>query len=123
MRPRILIVDDNEAIRKALCRLLHAQDWEVCGEAADGPDAIDAVRRLDPDLVIMDLFMPTMSGIDAAREIRQQSPNMLIILMTPPDPEIEEAARHVGIGGVVSKGDGRIVAAVQTMLNGGERPV
>jgi DNA-binding NarL/FixJ family response regulator len=117
---RLLIVDDNEAIRKALCRLLTAEDWEVCGAAADGPEAIQAVRQLRPDLIIIDLYMPGMSGIDAAREIRKEFPTMLIMLMTAPDPEIEEAARRVGIRATVSKGDGRIVSAIHAMLKGNE---
>jgi DNA-binding NarL/FixJ family response regulator len=116
----ILIVDDNESIRRALRRLLTAEDWQVCGEAADGLEAIQAMRRLNPDLIIMDLSMPGMSGIDAAREMRKEFPTMLIMLMTAPDPEIVEAARRVGIRGTVSKGHGRIVSGLQAMLRGEE---
>src|SRR5437868_773105 len=57
-RARILVVDDNESVRKALTRLLTVEDCVVCGEAVDGLDAIEAARRLKPDLIIMDLSMP-----------------------------------------------------------------
>jgi DNA-binding NarL/FixJ family response regulator len=113
---RLLIIDDNEGVRRSLRRLLTVEDWEVCGEASDGPEGIEAVRQLKPDLVIVDLFMPSMSGLDAAREIRDQFPTMLILLMTSPDPEIEEAAARVGIRGIVSKADGRIVSAIRALL-------
>jgi DNA-binding NarL/FixJ family response regulator len=116
---RLLIVDDNEGVRRSLRRLVTVEDWDVCGEATDGPEGIQAVRQLKPDLVILDLFMPGMSGIDVAREIRDQFPKMQILLMTEPDPEIEEAAARVGIRGIVSKADGRIVSAIRALLRDG----
>lgn len=117
---RILTVDDNESVRRALRRMLMAENWDVCWEAPDGLDAIQAARRLNPDLIIMDLFMPGMSGIDAARELRKEFPALPIILMTPPDPDIVTAARQAGIRGTVSKGSGEIVSAVRAMLRGEE---
>lgn len=117
---RILIVDDNESVRRALRRALMAEDWEVCWEAPDGLDGIQAARRLNPDLVVMDLFMPGMTGIDAARELRKEIPALPIILMTSPDPDIVTAARQAGIRGTVSKGSGAIVSAVGAILRGEE---
>jgi DNA-binding NarL/FixJ family response regulator len=117
---RLLIVDDNESVRKALRRLFTAEDFEVCGEAVDGHEAIQAVRRLRPDLTVMDLLMPGMSGIDAAHEMRQEFPALLILLMTAPDADIVDAARRAGIRGTISKGDGEIVSAVHAMLRGEE---
>jgi DNA-binding NarL/FixJ family response regulator len=117
---RVLVVDDHETVRKALRRLLTAEEWEVCGEAADGLDAIEAARRLKPDLIVMDLYMPGMSGIEAAHEMRKESPAILIMLLTAPDPDIVEAARRAGIRGTVSKGDGEIVSGVHAMLRGEE---
>lgn len=114
---RILVVDDNESVRKALSRLLTREQYVVCGESVDGIDAIEATRRLRPDLIIMDLSMSGMSGMDAAREIRQESRAPSIILMTEPDPEIMAAARRVGIRGIVSK-VGNILDAVRAVLQG-----
>lgn len=119
-RVRVLIVDDHDTVRKALARLLTAQDWDVCGEAADGRSAIASAQQLKPDVIVMDLFMPDISGIDAARAIRAASPEMLIVLMTAPDPEVVEAARREGIRATVSKWDGRLVGAVHALLRGEE---
>ena len=70
MSARILIVDDHEVIRQGVrSMLLRARpEWEICGEATDGKQAIEAVQRLKPDVVILDVTMPTMSGLQAARE-------------------------------------------------------
>jgi DNA-binding NarL/FixJ family response regulator len=119
VRARILVVDDNESVRKALSRLLTVEDCVVCGEAVDGWDAIEAARRLKPDLIIMDLSMPGMSGMDAAREIRREFQNLSIMLMTEPDPEITAAARRLGIRGTVSK-VGSILTGVRAVLRGAE---
>ena len=118
-RARILVVDDNESVRKALTRLLTVEDCVVCGEAVDGLDAIEAARRLKPDLIIMDLSMPGMSGMAAARAIRQECQTVSIMLMTDPDPEIMAAARAMGIRGTVSK-VGSILGAVRAVLRGEE---
>ena len=119
VRARILVVDDNESIRKTLSRLLTVEDCVVCGEAVDGADAIEAARRLTPDLILMDLSMPGMSGMDAAREIRKALPTLSIMLLTEPDPEIIAAARRLGIRGTVSK-VGNILSGVRTVLRGDE---
>ena len=114
---RVLIVDDHEPVRKALRRLLTADGYEVCGEAADGPDVIHAVRQLRPEVILMDLLMPGMSGIDAARDVLAEFPATVIVLMTSPDPEIEEAAREAGVRGVVWKGSGSFIPALNDILH------
>jgi CheY-like chemotaxis protein len=119
--PRILIVDDNAELRIALRRRLTAENWEVCGEVADGLEAIEAARRLAPDLIVMDLFMPGMTGLEAARKIRHEFPTMLIMLMTTPDAHLEEAARGAGIRGTVSKlAINKMVAGLHALLRGEE---
>jgi DNA-binding NarL/FixJ family response regulator len=110
--PRILIVDDYAELRTALRRRLIAENWEVCGEVSGGLEAIEAARRLAPDLIVMDLSMPGMTGLEAARIIREESSAILIMLMTTPDPDIVAAARAAGIRGTVSK------MAMSTMVNG-----
>ena len=117
---RVLIVDDHEGIRKALRRLLTLGDWEVCGEATDGLEAIAAARRLEPDLIVMDVSMPEMTGLAAAEAVLAERPATLIVLLTTPDAQLVEAARRIGVRGTVSKGHGQIVAAVRAILRGEE---
>ena len=79
-RTRVLLVDDESLVRRILKGILAAyQDVELVGEAATGYEAIDAVKRLQPDIVVMDIRMPGLDGIAAAREIRIKYPHMKII--------------------------------------------
>jgi DNA-binding NarL/FixJ family response regulator len=118
---RILIVDDYAEIRTALRRRLTAENWEVCGEVGDGLEAIEAARRLAPDLIVMDLYMPGMTGLEAARKIREQFPAMLIMLMATPDADLAEAARSAGIRGTVSKmAMDKMVSGLHALLRGEE---
>jgi len=119
--PRILIVDDYAELRTALRRRLTAENWQVCGEAGDGLAAIEEARRLAPDLILMDLWMPGMTGLEAARQIREEFPAMSIMLMTTPDDDVEEAARVAGIRGTVSKmAMNRMVTGLHALLRGEE---
>ena len=119
-RARLLVVDDHAEIRKGLCRLL-ATHWDVCGEAVNGIDAMQAVRQLQPDLIVMDMFMPQMSGVEAAREIRKEFPGIPILLVTTPDAATEQAARGAGIRGTVSKmALDTLVPAIEALLRGEE---
>ena len=77
---RVLVVDDESLVRRTLKQILSSyQDLEVVGEAADGEEAIAAVARLQPDIVVMDIRMPALDGIAAAREIRAKAPHVKII--------------------------------------------
>src|SRR5712691_8989827 len=83
MSIRILVADDDSTIRKLLRRLLEDhRGWEVCGEAVDGLDAVAKSEQLAPDVVILDLAMPRMNGLQAAREITKRSPRFHLILLT-----------------------------------------
>jgi DNA-binding NarL/FixJ family response regulator len=113
---RVLIVDDHEAVRKSLRRLLSSEGFEVCGDAPDGTSAIEISRRVQPDVIMMDLQMPDMSGIKAAQQILAESPGVAVLLMTAPDPEIVDAARDAGIRGIVWKGSGNFVESVRQIL-------
>jgi DNA-binding NarL/FixJ family response regulator len=108
MLKSILVVDDNEAIRKLTRLLLETQtDLEVCGEAVDGVDAIKKTKELKPDLVLLDLSMPRMNGIEAASVIRGIMPQVLIVLFTLYKETLGNAVVSVvGIDAVVSKPDG-----------------
>ena len=104
----ILIVDDNAAVRYYLRRYIEQNEaWKVCGEAENGQIAVDRVRQLNPDVVILDLQMPVMGGLEAARQIGLVSPNTTIILFTMHNVALVEGdALAAGIEHVVSKEDG-----------------
>jgi len=86
---RILIVDDHEVIRQNIRSLLTSRDdWSVCGEATDGLQAVEQAKRLRPDLILMDVSMPNMNGIDASRIIRKEVGESLILIISQNDPEI-----------------------------------
>ena len=79
---RILIADDHVVIRAQVRCLLEAERWEVCGEAVNGHDALEKVGQLKPDLIILDMNMPVISGYDVALEIRRVSPLTRILLFS-----------------------------------------
>jgi DNA-binding NarL/FixJ family response regulator len=80
---KILIVDDQEYIRRGLRALLSEEtDIQVCGEAGDGWDAVDLVHKLRPDVVIMDISMPILDGLQATREIRQLFPRVRVVTVS-----------------------------------------
>jgi two-component system response regulator NreC len=82
MPARILIVDDHQAARITIRSLLDWHGFQVCGEAKDGQEAIDQVLELKPDIVLLDINMPVLSGTQAALEIRRLSPDTKIIFLT-----------------------------------------
>jgi DNA-binding NarL/FixJ family response regulator len=120
---RILIVDDDVTIRRLLRRILEERPgWEVCGEAANGNDAIVQTEQLAPDLAIIDLAMPNKNGIEAAREIFAISPltPMLLLTVQQVSAELARAAREAGFRGAVTKSSGsEVVMAVETLLGKG----
>jgi two-component system, NarL family, nitrate/nitrite response regulator NarL len=96
MQPRILIVDDHPLVRSAVHLLLVSNAMQVCGEAEDGRDCVEKVRELSPDIVILDMNMPVMNGIEAAFEIHRIAPLTKILFFTIHDsPEAAAAARLV----------------------------
>jgi DNA-binding NarL/FixJ family response regulator len=110
----ILLVDDNPAIRMALRKFLESHgEFEVCGEAADGLDAIHKAMELHPDLIVLDLSMPRMGGLEAARELKQRLPQVPLILFTmhAGATNTVEAAK-AGLDAVISKTEG-----LQTLID------
>jgi DNA-binding NarL/FixJ family response regulator len=105
MTKTVLIVDDNTFIRQALSELFEREgDFEICGEAEDGRQAITAATCLHPDLVILDISMPVMSGLDAARVLKALMPAVpLILYSVGVDNTVELQARSIGVSDVVSK--------------------
>jgi DNA-binding NarL/FixJ family response regulator len=120
MSKHILIVDDSETCRKVTRLFLESQlGLEVCGEAVDGVDAIEKAKALQPDLVVLDLAMPRMNGVEAASELRSMMPRVPIVLFTMYDDAVGRAlAVTAGASRVVSKPDGgwKLVECVRNLL-------
>src|SRR5438477_11008122 len=104
---RILVADDHEVVRRGLCDLLKSHaGWEVCAEATDGREAIDQVKQLKPDIVILDIGMPNLNGLTAARQILQSDPRQKILFLTIADSEqIVREVLQAGARGFVLKSD------------------
>ena len=123
MATRILIADDHEMMRAVLRNLINSHGgWEVCAEAKNGSEAVVQATDLHPDLIILDLAMPVMDGIRAAREISKRDPKARMIMFTlHASPEVEEQARRVGVKCVVSKAKNgsRLVLAIEETLGEG----
>ena len=102
---RILIADDHEAVRKGVCAILGSRvDVEVCGEAENGKEAIEKANALKPDLIILDITMPVLSGFDAAREIRKTLPHVPILILSMHESnQLVEEAKKIGVQGFVTK--------------------
>jgi DNA-binding NarL/FixJ family response regulator len=118
---RILIADDDPAIRRLFRRLLEAHpDWQVCGEAVNGVDAIEKVALIAPDLAILDLGMPLKNGIEAARAISQFNPSLPLLLISVQEmsDQLVEAAREAGFRGGITKSRGtEVVKGVEAVLH------
>ncbi len=83
---RILVVDDHDIVRRGVCSLLEAHaGWIICGHAGDGQEAIDKTRELLPDIVVMDISMPTMNGLEATRVLRDVHPRSAVIVLSQHD--------------------------------------
>lgn len=116
---RILVVDDHEVIRRCIRSLLARDALEVCGEAENGQQALEKVRELKPDLVILDVGMPVMDGIEATREIRQSAPSTKIVLFSVYDSDsMVEISKEAGADAFVMKSNAGtdLVATVKRLL-------
>jgi len=105
-RLRILVADDQPNVRRAVRSLLASRvDWEVCGEASDGCEAIQRTKELQPDVIIMDMSMPRLNGLAATREIHDRFPGSQVVILTFHDfPGLAQLARDAGAKGCVLKG-------------------
>ena len=102
---RVLLVDDNESVRRSICQILQSQaDIEVTCQAADGADALNQAREHHPDLVLLDITMPTMNGLDAARILKREFPSMHVVIVSQHDSRgFQWAALAAGASGYVIK--------------------
>jgi DNA-binding NarL/FixJ family response regulator len=104
---RILVVDDNPSVRRYLRGVLEQHDnWRVCDEARNGQEAVDRYRKIQPDVIVLDFQMPEMNGLDAARAIAKNSPEIPILIVTLYlSRQLSEEARKVGARGACAKTD------------------
>jgi len=119
---KILVADDHEVMRLGIRNLLESRrDWTICAEAANGQEAIEKARECLPDVIIMDITMPTMNGLEAARHIAETHPEIPIILFSLHFTDDLLTNFGSSIRGAVSKGEaGRdLVEAVQSVASGG----
>ena len=119
---RILIVDDHSLIRRMVRDCLEDEaDWFVCGESADGQEAVRQAETLQPQVIILDFQMPVMNGFDAARNILEVSPQILILIVSSHDGLVfAELSRKCGAKGFLAKHhvQEHLVGAIKTLLRG-----
>ena len=119
MSLRILVVDDHAVVRRGVRSLLESHEgWEVCGEATTGRDAVEQSRQLRPDVVVMDMSLPELNGLDATRQILKDGPGIEVLVLTM--HHSEELARDVlraGARGYIMKSDAdeNLITAVDTL--------
>ena len=124
MATRILLVDDHEIVREGIRTLITRSrpEWEICGEARDGEEALEAVRALKPDVVILDITMPKMSGLEAAPRIAKLGLGCRVLMFTMHDSErLSTEVRQAEAQGLVLKSQAArdLVRAVDQLLDGG----
>jgi DNA-binding NarL/FixJ family response regulator len=116
---RILIADDHEIVRQGIRALIESHPgWEVCAEAVDGRDAVQKVPELKPDLIALDIGMPNMNGLDAAREILRENPKAKILFLTIYDTDqTAKMAIQIGAKGLILKSDAarELVGAIEVI--------
>ena len=119
MRKRILIVEDEIAVRRAIRVFLELHDFEICGEAVNGAEALEKAAALRPDLIILDLSMPLMNGIEAASQLKNKVPNIPVVIYTMLEDVLGKSlANTLGVKGIVSKADGltKLLANIEAIL-------
>jgi two-component system, NarL family, response regulator DegU len=124
MPARILLVDDHEIVREGIRTLIARSrpEWEICGEARDGEEALEAVRTLKPDVVILDITMPKMSGLEAAPRIAKLGLGCRVLMFTMHDSErLSSEVRQAEAQGLVLKSQAArdLIRAVDRLLSGG----
>jgi DNA-binding NarL/FixJ family response regulator len=105
MTIRILLVDDHQIVREKLKTILEGHiGWQVVGEASDGAEAVEKAKKLNPDVMVLDVTMPIMNGLEACRLLRRQSPELEILFVTQHDsPQMLRDALEAGARGYVVK--------------------
>jgi two-component system nitrate/nitrite response regulator NarL len=124
-RSRILVIDDGDSVRDIIGIFLEHAGFDVCGEAADGVEGIEKAKKLKPDLVVLDLAMPRMNGVEAASILSETMPGVPIVLLTLYQNMLGSAlAGAVGVKAVLDKTEGldKLVACVRSLLRPAHSP-
>jgi CheY-like chemotaxis protein len=116
---RILVVDDSEISRRIIGTILRSRHWTVCGEAEDGKDGVEKFQELKPDVVLLDLSMPDMTGIEAAQQMSASNPTVPLILFTILDIEgLGPAAHKAGIQAIIPKSEAwSLIGSIESVAN------
>jgi len=118
---RILLVDDHEVVRRGLTVLLRSRaEWEICGEASNGREAVLKTQKLNPDLVILDIGMPNLNGLEATRQIVKARPETRVLILTLHDSDaLVQEVLNAGARGFLLKSDAArdLVTAVEALNN------
>ena len=116
-RPRVLLAEDHPAVAKAVCRVL-ALDCEVVGAVADGGAVLEAAQRLLPDVIVVDLNLPNVNGLEACRQITQLNPEAKVVVFSAwNDPDVKQRSFDVGASAFVCKGtgDGDLLSTIKRL--------
>jgi DNA-binding NarL/FixJ family response regulator len=124
MTARILIVDDHEIVREGIRMLISRSrpEWEICGEAANGSDAVEAIKNLKPDVVVLDITMPGLSGLEVASQVTKLDLGSRVLMFTMHESEmLHGEVRRTGAQGYVLKSQAArdLIRAIDTLLAGG----
>ena len=116
---RILVVDDSEISRRIIGAILRSRHWTVCGEAEDGRAGVEKFQELKPDVVLLDLSMPDMTGIEAAQQMSASNPTIPLILFTILDIEgLGAAAHEAGIQAIIPKSEAwSLIGSIESVAN------
>jgi DNA-binding NarL/FixJ family response regulator len=122
LKMRVLVVDDHETVRRGVCSILEARkDVEICGEASNGQEAVEKTSELNPDLIVLDVTMPVLDGLSAARQIRTILPEVPILILSMHEGKsIVREAQQAGVQGYVTKSEAAnvLLKAVDAVLQG-----
>ena len=116
-RPRVLIAEDHPGVAKSVCRVL-ALDCEVVGTIADGSAVLEAAQRLEPDVIVVDLNLPHVHGLEVCRQIKQVKPEAKIIIFSAMnEPDVKQRSFEVGASAFVTKGTGDLLSTIKGLCD------
>ena len=116
-RPRVLIAEDHPGVAKAVCRML-SLDCDVVGTVADGSAVLEAAQRLQPDVIVVDLNLPHVHGLEVCRQITQVNPDAKVIVFSAMnDPDVRQRSFEVGASAFVCKGTGDLLSTIKRLCD------